>query len=194
MRPAELLRQAGWIINDKRVERIWRREGLKVPHRQPKRGRLWLADGSCIRLRPQHRNHVWSYDLSRTAPMMDTGIGCSTCSTSSPTNAWRRKWSCQGPDSIKSKPIGQSSDEAKRREEVSGELVITRGDAAEVLEATEAALDDVATFVGQLVIANARLAIGLAGNDGVDSLLLEIGAERISVITFVSDQLRQGSG
>src|SRR6266540_6340767 len=58
---AELLRQAGWIINDKRVERIWQREGLKVPHKQPKRGRLWLADGSCIRLRPEHRNHVWSY-------------------------------------------------------------------------------------------------------------------------------------
>ena len=47
---AGLLRQAGWLINDKRVERIWRREGLKVPHKQPKRGRLWLADGSCIRL------------------------------------------------------------------------------------------------------------------------------------------------
>jgi transposase InsO family protein len=60
---AELLRQAGWIINDKRVERIWRREGLKVPAKQPKRGRLWLADGSCIRLRPQQRNHVWSYDF-----------------------------------------------------------------------------------------------------------------------------------
>jgi transposase InsO family protein len=58
-----LLRQAGWIINDKRVERIWRREGLKVPDKQPKRGRLWLADGSCIRLWPQHRNHVWSYDF-----------------------------------------------------------------------------------------------------------------------------------
>src|SRR5262245_17298672 len=58
-----LLRQAGWLINDKRVERIWRREGLKVPHKQPKRGRLWLADGSCIRLRPEHRNHVWSYDF-----------------------------------------------------------------------------------------------------------------------------------
>jgi putative transposase len=56
-------RQAGWIINDKRVERIWRREGLKVPNKQPKRSRLWLADGSCIRLRPQHRNHVWSYDF-----------------------------------------------------------------------------------------------------------------------------------
>src|SRR6266480_4725544 len=60
---AELLRQAGWTINDKRVERIWQREGLKVPHKQPKRGRLWLAEGSCIRLRPEHRNHVWSYDF-----------------------------------------------------------------------------------------------------------------------------------
>jgi hypothetical protein len=57
---AALLRQAGWTINDKRVERIWQREGLKVPHKQPKRGRLWLANGSCIRLRPQRRNHVWS--------------------------------------------------------------------------------------------------------------------------------------
>jgi putative transposase len=57
------LRRAGWLINDKRVERIWRREGLKVPARQPKRGRLWLNDGSCIRLRAEHRNHVWSYDF-----------------------------------------------------------------------------------------------------------------------------------
>ena len=60
---AGLLRQAGWAINDKRVERIWRREGLKVPGKQPRRGRLWLADGSCIRLRPQHRDRVWSYDF-----------------------------------------------------------------------------------------------------------------------------------
>jgi putative transposase len=61
---AELLRAtAGWVVNDKRVERIWRREGLKVPAKQPKRGRLWLADGSCVRLRPEHRNHVWSYDF-----------------------------------------------------------------------------------------------------------------------------------
>jgi transposase InsO family protein len=60
---AGLLEQASWIVNDKRVERIWKREGLKVPHKQPKRGRLWLADGSCIRLRPEHRNHVWSYDF-----------------------------------------------------------------------------------------------------------------------------------
>src|SRR5262249_5454769 len=60
---AELLRQAGWTINYKRVERIWQREGLKVPHKQPKRGRLWLTNGSCIRLRPEQRNHVWSYDF-----------------------------------------------------------------------------------------------------------------------------------
>lgn len=60
---AALLRHAGWLVNDKRVERIWRREGLKVPTKQPKRGRLWLTDGSCLRLRPEHRNHVWSYDF-----------------------------------------------------------------------------------------------------------------------------------
>ena len=61
---AELLRrQAGWVVNDKRVERIWRREGLKVPSKQPKRRRLWLNDGSCIRLRAEHPNHVWSYDF-----------------------------------------------------------------------------------------------------------------------------------
>lgn len=61
---AELLRTtAGWVVNDKRVERIWRLEGLKVPAKQPKRGRLWLNDGSCIRLRPEHRDHVWSYDF-----------------------------------------------------------------------------------------------------------------------------------
>jgi putative transposase len=61
---AELLRStAGWVVNDKRVERIWRREGLKVPHKQPKKGRLWLNDGSCIRLRAERPNHVWSYDF-----------------------------------------------------------------------------------------------------------------------------------
>ena len=58
-----LLRRAGWRVNSKRVERIWRQEGLKVPARQPKRGRLWLNDGSCIRLRPEHSNHVWAYDF-----------------------------------------------------------------------------------------------------------------------------------
>ena len=58
-----LLRDAGWRVNKKRVERIWRREGLKVPAKQPKRGRLWLNDGSCIRLRAERPNHVWSYDF-----------------------------------------------------------------------------------------------------------------------------------
>jgi len=58
-----LLRQDGWTVNAKRVERIWRLEGLKVPPRQPKRGRLWLNDGSCIRLQPEHPNHVWAYDF-----------------------------------------------------------------------------------------------------------------------------------
>ncbi|MEM6504013.1 MAG: IS3 family transposase [Planctomycetota bacterium] len=58
-----LLRGEGWWVNHKRVERIWRREGLKVPKKQPKRGRLWLNDGSCIRLRPEYKDHVWSYDF-----------------------------------------------------------------------------------------------------------------------------------
>jgi len=58
-----LLRTEGWQVNHKRVERIWRREGLKVPIKQPKRGRLWLNDGSCIRLRPSWPNHVWAYDF-----------------------------------------------------------------------------------------------------------------------------------
>ena len=42
---------------------------MKVPQKQPKRGRLWLNDGSCIRLRPEHKDHVWSYDfmIARTA-------------------------------------------------------------------------------------------------------------------------------
>ena len=58
-----LLRAEGWHVNPKRVQRIWRREGLKVPQKQPKRSRLWLNDGSCIRLRPCWPNHVWSYDF-----------------------------------------------------------------------------------------------------------------------------------
>lgn len=58
-----LLRAQGWRVNHKRVARIWRREGLKVPAKQPKRGRLWLNDGSCIRLRPRYRHHVWAYDF-----------------------------------------------------------------------------------------------------------------------------------
>jgi len=58
-----MMRNEGTRINHKRVERIWRREGLKVPAKQPKRGRLWVNDGSCVRLRPQHRDHVWAYDF-----------------------------------------------------------------------------------------------------------------------------------
>lgn len=57
-RIAALLKRAGWQVNAKRVERIWRAEGLTVPWRQPTRGRLWLADGSRIRLRPEHPTHV----------------------------------------------------------------------------------------------------------------------------------------
>jgi transposase InsO family protein len=62
-RIAAMLQAAGWAVSAKRVARIWRREGLKVPRRQPKKGRLWLADGSCVRLRPERANHVWSYDF-----------------------------------------------------------------------------------------------------------------------------------
>ena len=58
-----LLRAAGWQVSKDRVERIWRREGLKVPQKQKPRGRLWLNDGSCVRLRPERPNHVWSYDF-----------------------------------------------------------------------------------------------------------------------------------
>jgi transposase InsO family protein len=65
-RVTALLRAEGWQVNHKRVERIWRQEGLKVPKKQPRRGRLWWNDGSCIRLRPTHRGHVWSYDFTAT--------------------------------------------------------------------------------------------------------------------------------
>ena len=58
-----MMRNEGRLINHKRVERIWREEGLKLPQKQPKRHRLWLNDGSCVRLRPEYKNHVWSYDF-----------------------------------------------------------------------------------------------------------------------------------
>ncbi len=61
-----LLRREGWKVNHKRVQRLWRREGLKVPSRQPKRRRLWFNDGSCVRLRPGYKNHVWCYDFVMT--------------------------------------------------------------------------------------------------------------------------------
>jgi putative transposase len=62
-RVTALLQDAGWQVNRKRVERIWRQEGLKVPQKQPKRGRLWLNDGSTLRLKPEFAKHVWSYDF-----------------------------------------------------------------------------------------------------------------------------------
>jgi transposase InsO family protein len=58
-----LLKRDGWQVGKDRVERIWRREGLKVPQKQKPRGRLWFNDGSCVRLRPERNNHVWSYDF-----------------------------------------------------------------------------------------------------------------------------------
>ena len=69
-----LWRGEGWPVNPKRVERRWRREGLKVPKKQPNRGRLWLTDGSCVRCRPAYRLHVWAYDLltARTPEVLET--------------------------------------------------------------------------------------------------------------------------
>ena len=66
-RSTALLRSAGWAVGKDRVQRIWRREGLKVPQRQKPRGRLWLNEGSCVRLRPERANRVWSYDLVSAA-------------------------------------------------------------------------------------------------------------------------------
>lgn len=65
-RVTALLRREGWKVNHKRVARLWRREGLKVPYKQPKRRRLWFNDGSCVRLRASHKDHVWSYDFVMT--------------------------------------------------------------------------------------------------------------------------------
>src|SRR6201999_4158057 len=62
-RVTALLRAEGFRVNHERVERLRRREGLKVPARQPNRGRLWLNDGSCVRLRPERKDHIWSYDF-----------------------------------------------------------------------------------------------------------------------------------
>lgn len=77
-RIAALLRSAGWSVNLKRVERIWRQEGLKVPMKQPKRGRLGLNDGSCVRLRPDRPNYVWSYDFVEDYNRVSRQSGCST--------------------------------------------------------------------------------------------------------------------
>ncbi len=65
-----LLHLEGWRVNHKRVERIWKEQGLKVPKKQPKRKHLYLNDGSCIRLRPLYPNHVWSYDFVSDRPIV----------------------------------------------------------------------------------------------------------------------------
>ncbi len=69
-----LLRMEGWDVNHKRVERLWRQAGLKVPGKQPKRGRLWLNDGSCVRLRPTWKNHVWAYDFMQIRTQDGRGV------------------------------------------------------------------------------------------------------------------------
>ena len=69
-----LLKHRGWRVNHKRVERIWRREGLRVPVKQPKRGRLWFNDGSCVRLRPAWKDHEWAYDFVHLRLRDGTGV------------------------------------------------------------------------------------------------------------------------
>ena len=69
-----LLRLDGWWVNHKRVERIWRQEGLKVPKKQRKRGRLWFNDGSCVRLRPARRDHVWTYSWGQVTRPYELSI------------------------------------------------------------------------------------------------------------------------
>ena len=83
-----LLHHAGWRVNHKRVARIWRRESLKVPQKQPKRGRLRLNDDSCIRLRPAHRNHVWAYDFVMDRTTMEDRSACLRSSTSTRVSVW----------------------------------------------------------------------------------------------------------
>ena len=63
-----MFRDEGFKVNYKRVERLWRREGLKVPQKHPERRQLWLNDGSCVRLRPAYRDHVWSCDFVQDRP------------------------------------------------------------------------------------------------------------------------------
>jgi hypothetical protein len=83
-----MLREEGWLVNHKRVERLWRLEGLRVPERQPKRGRLWLTDGSCIRLRPAYRDHVWSYEFMMTRTGDGRPLRLLTVMMSTAGSAW----------------------------------------------------------------------------------------------------------
>ena len=92
-RIAVLLKNTGWQVNAKRVERIWRREGLKVPMKQPKRGRLWFNDGSCVRLRALRPNHMSGpMTLCMIEPMMVKHSEPSTFLTNTRVNAWRFGW------------------------------------------------------------------------------------------------------
>jgi hypothetical protein len=88
----------------------------------------------------------------------------------------------------KSYPIGEGGDETERRKEILSELVVARGDATPILEPAEATFDNVAIFVGFLVVADFLLAVGFAGNDGLDTALFEEGSDRIGVIAFVSEK------
>jgi transposase InsO family protein len=93
----DMMRNNGRRINHKRVERIWREEGLKLPKKQTKRHRLFLADDSCVRLRPAHRNHVWSYDFVEDKTMNGKKIRflniidefSRECLASIPRRSWR---------------------------------------------------------------------------------------------------------
>lgn len=87
-----LLQRAGWQVGKDRVERIWRREGLKVPKRQKPRGRLWLNDGSCVRLRTQHRNHVWSYDFVSASTHDGRTVRMLNLIDESTGSVWRSGW------------------------------------------------------------------------------------------------------
>jgi len=83
-----MLQQQSWQVNHKKVERIWRREGLKVPKKQPKRRRLWLNDGSCIRLRPEYKDHVWSYDFVMARTSDGKSFRMLNIMMNTPGNAW----------------------------------------------------------------------------------------------------------
>ena len=126
-RVTAMLQWEGWRVNHKRVERIWRRGGLKVPAKQPKRGRLWLTDGSCVRLRPQRRNHVWAYDFvalrtsdgkpvrlltvvaEYTRECLAIHVGRSLRSHPMSLNAWGTSWSSVACRSTSARTTGRSS-------------------------------------------------------------------------------------
>ena len=99
----DLLAAAGWQTTESVVRRIWTEEGLKVPKKQPPRGRLWLHDGSCVRLRPEAINHVWSYGFvqGHTYSVPGDGAGASFAFWSSLMNIPASVWLCMWPDILK---------------------------------------------------------------------------------------------